>query len=396
MATNDIIYASFVPSEASLLTRTATSLYLAEFPELCSALARIFPYLLLIDNLLAVVTWSNDDPYKNFLIIVAYLTIVLYWNVLGYIVLPLILSICVSACAWSVSSVIYDSLHNEKPTLDEVIHSLHNITIRFEMLLRPIQRFPLKKRHFFTAFIMCTLLTPLHVFIMRRISSPQQYLWIGGVFFLTYHSPWLYAVRRLIWRLAYVRIFFYYLTGLDVKLDTNRMSYKGTSSIIHSPSSSDIEDFKCNLESLELSDDIKVLKKIMISPTKFEQIVRFDVLENERRWLALGWCKFLMHNERPLYCYASSMAEIPSIFSPDARIFPQLNDRDFYYEWKWIHSSWSVDKSFNDGESSDGWVYYDNNWANGSPEDGFSKYTRSRKWNRKALLTIVQKGEDHE
>ena len=39
---------------------------------------------------------------------------------------------------------------------------------------------------------------------------------------------------------------------------------------------------------------------------------------------------------------------------------------------------------------SEGWVFYDNKWNNGSAQDGWGKYTRRRKWCRDAELVDAQ------
>ena len=60
------IRATFEPTDTKLLTNTPTSRLLTESPKLSTALSQIFPYLLLIDNLLEILTWTNEDHYQNF------------------------------------------------------------------------------------------------------------------------------------------------------------------------------------------------------------------------------------------------------------------------------------------------------------------------------------------
>lgn len=393
---DESLYASFEPTEAKLLTSSSNSQLLMENPILSSALSNIFPYLLLIDNVLEIITWTNEDPYQNFLMLVIYSVLVMYWNFINYIILPLLISISFSCVVWSISSVIYDSKFNEKPTIDEVLHTLHNITIRFEMLLRPVQHVNINFKNFLTIFIMTIILTPFHILLTKTIIPPQKYLWFIGLFSLTYHSPWSFSIRRLLWRSVYVRIIAFYITGLDIKLDRkNQKNHHASNkniSRIHSPSTSDIEEDLNNENShkLQLLTDFKIIKKIIVSPTQLKQIVKFEILENERRWLGIGWSKFVLPNERPSYCYEQSLLMSPEPTTNNDVNFPfPIFENDLYsYLWEWQDDNWSLDHEFNKNKHKNGWVYFDNNWENESYEDGFSKYTRSRKWTRKAILLI--------
>lgn len=385
---DESLYASFQPSDAKLLTSSSHTQLLTEYPILSSALSNIFPYLLLIDNFLEIVTWTNEDPYQNFILIVLYSVIIMYWQILSYIIMPMLISVTFACFVWSISSIIYDSKFNERPTIDEVLHTLHNITIRFEMLLRPIQHFPMKKRNFVKAFIMTFLLTPIHVLLVKYVIPPQKVLWLTGLFMLTYHSPWSFSIRRLLWRSVYIRIFAFYVTGLDIKLDRTNQNHFMNISRIHSPNTSDIEDFDENQKPLQLLGDFKILKKTVISPTQLRQVVTFEILENERRWVGVGWSKFVLPGDRPSYCYEQSMKQSPSISNDESFNFPIFENDLYTYLWEWLETNWKVDKEFNKGKGSEGWVYYDNNWSTESYSDGFSKFTRSRKWIRKATLTI--------
>lgn len=394
MADDDVLVASFEPSDAKRLTNSTNTNLLVESPILASALSNIFPYLLLLDNVLEVITWTNDDPYQNFLFIVIYSWLVMYWHSISYIILPIIMSITFSALVWSISSVIYDSKFDEKPTIDEILHTLHNITIRFDMLLRPMKHIPFKFKNYVKLLVMSALLTPLHWFIVSYIVPPQKCVWFLGVFILTYHSPWAFSIRRLLWRSVYVRIAAVYLTGLDIKI-TKKYNPADFQSIsrVQSPTSSDIEE----LNNVPLLTDFKILKKSMVSPTQLKQIILFELLENERRWIGLGWSNLLLPNERANFVHEKSLAAAPSVENTrDDYPFPIFENDIYSYLWDWLDTDWRLDSDFNNKGSKDGWVYYDNNWTNGSNRDGFSKYTRSRKWIRKAILLIDKRETVHD
>lgn len=379
---DEVIYASFEPSEAKLLTTSSNTQLLMENPILSSALSNIFPYLLLIDNFLEVITWTNEDPYQNFLMIVIYSVIVMYWSVLNYFIIPILISISFSCLVWSISSIIYDSKYNEQPTIDEVLHTLHNITIRFELLLRPVQHVKLKFKNFFTIFLMTTILTPVNVGLVKTVIPPQKYLWFLGLFMLTYHSPWSFSIRRLLWRSVYIRLFVFYLTGLNIKLDRKNRPIHDKTNFKHLNEEEDAHN------QIQLLTDFTILKKVIVSPTQLKQIVKFEILENERRWLAVGWSKFLLPHDRPSYCYQQSLLASPEPSNDSTFPFPVFENDLYAYTWSWQDDKWTIDLEFNKNKDKEGWVYTDNNWENSDYQDGFSKYTRTRKWIRQAVLLI--------
>lgn len=380
------LYAKFEPSDALLLAGTSNNNLLVEFPTLASALAMIFPYLLLIDNFLEIITWTNDDPYQNFLFVILYLMIVMQWHFWSMVILPICLALAFSCIVWSVSSVVYDSKFDEKPTIDEVVYTLNNITVRFEMLLRPVQHIPFKFKNYVKMLGMSGLLTPLHIFILKKLISPQKYVWLCGLFVLTYHSPWSFTLRRLLWRSVYIRIFAVYITGVDVKLRREKAELNQPVSVLQSPALSDTED---NTGKVNVLSDFKILKKTMVSSTQFKQEVLFQVLENERRWFGLGWTNKLLPNERTNFVFERSLNPIESIFDDLAKFpFPMFENDLYKYEWKWLDEKWSLDRTFSGSSHMDGWLYYDKSWGNPRSRDGFSKYTRARRWVRKAALMI--------
>lgn len=366
------LIASFQPSESTLLTGSSNTQLLVENPILASALSQIFPYLLLIDNFLEIVTWTNDDQYQNFLMVVIYSCIVVYWNILSWLILPMLMAVTFSCLVWSISSVIYDSKYDEKPTIDEVLRTLYNITTRFEMLLRPVQHFPFKARNYVRIFMTTTLLTPLHVLLLTTIIPPQRFVWFAGLFVLTYHSPWSFSTRRLLWRSVYIRIITFYITGLDIRLKR-----------AHDAITTDEEDGLV----VPLLTDFKIIKKAVVSSTQLKQEVLFEILENERRWIGLGWSSILLPGERPNYCYDHSFSPSPQPTS-DKFPFPMFENDLYTYSWNWADKEWKIDTEYNKHKSKDGWMYFDNSWGTPSNQDGFLKYTRCRRWVRKANLSI--------
>ncbi|KAF3991263.1 hypothetical protein FT663_01712 [Candidozyma haemuli var. vulneris] len=389
---DEVVYAVFEPSEAKLLTTTSQSQLLVENPILASALSNIFPYLLLMDNLLEIVTWTNDDPYQNFLLMVLYSVLVLYWSSLKLLVLPLLMAASFSSIVWRTSTIIQDSKYGEKPTIDEVLQTLHNITVRFDLFFRPAKHLRFSRKNYAKFVVSAVLVTPIHAAIATTFLSPTVLTWLLGLFFLAYHSPWAYTIRHLLWRSLYIRLIAYYMTGLDIRLSRDQAKEKshGGISRVHSPSATDVEDEQASIlpDSTKITDnDFTIVKKVIASPTQLRQTVRFDILENERRWFGFGWSKLLLPNERASYCYQQSMRPSPDPQDDDFE-FPVCEHDLYNYQWQWMDDRWELDLEFNKSRYKTGWVYYDSNWDNPGYRDQSSKYTRTRKWTRRATLLI--------
>lgn len=394
MHSDDKLIADFSPSDAKLLSNSNNATILKDLPILALALCNLFPYLLLVDNSLEIITWTNEDPFVNFLVLVFFGLVTIYWNLVSHAALPLLYTLIFSSVVWTINSIILDSKFNERPTIDEVLNTLHNITVRIELSLRPVKRFPFKKKNFVRMYIVVLLITPIHVFLIR-VFSVHSFVLVSGLFILSYHSPWAYSIRRLFWRSIYVRLLAFYITGVNVTLDKAkpRPSYSSApNSSITTPSTSDVEE----LNSIPILADFKIIKKVIISPTRLKQITKFEVLENQRRWLGLGWTNLLLPNERPNWCFEKSLELSPAVTTEDTDEnfpFPVFPSDLYSYHWNWAEPIWKLDTEFNNHKDEAGWVYFDSKWGNEGYTDGFLRYARSRKWSRKAELIIDKQHE---
>lgn len=391
---DEVVYAVFEPLEAKLLQTTSQTNLLVENPILALALLNIFPYLLLMDNLLEILTWTNTDPYQNFLLLVGYSVLVLYWDTLKLLILPLLMAVLFLSVVWRTSTIINDSKYGEKPTIDEVLQTLHNITVRLEVFFRPARHVRFTRKNYVKFVFLAILLTPLHATVVSTFLLPVLLTWLLGLFFLLYHSPWAYAIRHLLWRSLYIRLIAYYMTGLDIRLsrDAGKEKSHSTISRVHSPNGTDVEeeqtgDLVPDAAKVSLNNDFTILKKVIASPTQLRQTVRFDILENERRWFGFGWSKLLLPNERASYFYEPLMRPLPDPQDDDFE-FPVFEHDLYKYQWQWMDDRWELDLEFNKSRYKTGWVYYDSNWANPVYRDQSNKYTRTRKWTRRATLLI--------
>ncbi|OBA24541.1 Pex24p integral peroxisomal membrane peroxin [Metschnikowia bicuspidata var. bicuspidata NRRL YB-4993] len=398
---DNIVYALFEPTEPKLLSTLTQAQLLVDNPLLASALSNIFPYLLVIDNALKIVTWTNDDPFLNILFVALYSVIVLYWKYLKYWFIPSLAALVFSSVVWNTSSIMHDAKFDEKPTIDEVLLTLHNITVRFELLLRPAKHLDMSMRNYIKMVLGAVILSPIHLVIVKFLFLPQTCLWFVGVLALTYHSPFSFAVRRLLWRSAYLRKVIYHLTGLNIRLMRSNYSSPTsraheTISRTHSPSGTDVEVQASSnpiADTVQAAINFVILKKVVVSLTQLKHVVRYDVLENERRWLGLGWSKYLLPNERASFCYEKLMLSAPDPHTDAEFVFPVYENDLFTYQWQWVDDKWSIDLEYNRSRFPTGWVYYDKNWGDQKYEDGFSRYTRTRKWTRRAILLIDKRAE---
>lgn len=397
---DDVVYAVFEPSESKLLPKVTQLQLLVQNPILASALSNIFPYLLLVDQALEIVTWTNENPYLNILIVAVYSVIVLYWSLLRLWILPIFMALAFSSMVWRVNSVVHDAKFGEKPTVEEVLLTLHNITVRMELLLRPARNVVLSNKNYVAMICGAVATTPVHVIVTKYLVTVETILWLAGLFFLTYHLPWSYAVRRLVWRSVYVRVAAQRLTGLDIRSARDAAGSKRPHSTIsrtHTPASTDIEDAAPSnvpaSDKAQMDNDFTVLKKVIESPTRLRQTVRFDVLENERRWLGLGWSKLLMPNERASFCFETLLASAPEPNTLEPFVFPVYENDLYSYSWQWMDDEWKLDLEYNRLRFQLGWVYCDTHWEDVRYYDGWLRYTRSRRWTRRAILVIDKAAE---
>ncbi|KLU87276.1 peroxin 23 [Magnaporthiopsis poae ATCC 64411] len=96
-------YAAFSPATLSgsttsaakrrstILVHQKSPLLLATPPQITRALAYSHPFLLPLNKLVGLLTWTTEDQWESFLLVVAFWTTVLYGDVLVRVVGPLLL-----------------------------------------------------------------------------------------------------------------------------------------------------------------------------------------------------------------------------------------------------------------------------------------------------------------
>ncbi|ODV87764.1 hypothetical protein CANARDRAFT_193407 [[Candida] arabinofermentans NRRL YB-2248] len=338
-------------------------------PSITSSLYGVFPFLVLLDRLMSVLTWTNKDPFFNFITIAIYMTIVLQWSYISIIGLPILISLGSCAIIWSVSTVVEDLKSEEfPPTLEEILDTLSNVSLRIEYYLKPSKVFIRMKssdkvKLLFSLFLM----TPVHVFLVTRIFQTRTLLLITGVGFLSYHSPWATATRNILWRSVLIRKISMFATGLEFSMVDK------------------------NLE-ISYLQDYKVIEPrgtgAPITSNPNGKILEFHVIENQRRWVGLGWCNIMLPFERAAFTNEKNVECCVDLQSFKFPHIPHLTGENC--KWKWLEENWRIDQKFCNYNKQDGWVYYNNNWEDPQYQDSLTRFTRSRLWTRRALVLVDQ------
>lgn len=339
-------------------------------PPVSKALIKAYPYLLIVNKMLLVATWTNDDYWLNVALMCGYGFFVVYFEVLvtwaGHLVLALVL-------VWYavLNNQIVDeaSLH---PTLDDVVHALSTTCTKADLLLSPVTQmgltaYDIKRLVFTTVF-----LTPVYLIATFLVVAPRTLLLVLGLFVISYHLAYMRVCRRVLWLVRGTRVLFFYLTGLDLLRARHSLLVAAAFAKVQKTTSS--------------AGDV---------PVRFTYVV----YENQRRWLGIGWTANLLSYERAPWTdeFLNELAPVEGFELPNAD----------GAVWRWVDKAWRLDLT-NDGAialpaskrskttanptSDEGFIFYDNVWKKPSTEDSFSKYTRRRRWIRTAEL-VFEKGE---
>ncbi|KAI5951977.1 hypothetical protein KGF54_005052 [Candida jiufengensis] len=346
-------------------------------PSVSKALVKAYPYLLIINKLLSIATWTNEDSWVNVVLICLYSFAVLYFENLvtwlGHIII---------VCIITLYALLNDKIIEETnlhPTLDDVVQALTSTCIKADILLMPITSLSLTaydvKRLLFTTLF----LTPIYLIITFLLIKPRIILLFTGIFLMTYHSSYSIIIRRIIWKIKLARLICFYLTGLDLSQTKN-----------HSL-------FAAAFAKVQNNNDGKPSSK----PVRFTYVI----YENQRRWLGIGWTSNLLSYERTPWTdeFLNESSSIDTFKLPNAIDDANLpiDSKMHGANWRWVDKTWRLDLT-NDGaitlpnskrskttanpSTDEGYIYYDNVWKKPSTDDTFSKYTRRRRWIRTAEL----------
>lgn len=335
-----LIHAQFVPSTYE----EHQSVFLKDTPpQVISALYSIYPFLIAANRILSFITWTTESYYRNFVLISVYVLLILHWNKYVIIILPTLIALIYCCLSWFIKTSFLDTKRERNsPTLEEIIDTLDNFSMRFKFMFN----FDLESITIKPLLINLSLITPFYVHLMKYYISFKIWFLCISLYLLIYYSNWFIALRRLLFRLKFIKQLLSFFTNESYSLINN-----------------EIEVTLINLNT----------KKTINANTK---IIEFHILENERRWIGLGWCKKLLFFDRSPYCTIDLKQS-----------FASLNDFQFRKlknyvnsKWVWIDKEWIIEKK--------GWTYYDNSWGNPQYFDSITKYTRSRNLKRQCYVVL--------
>ncbi|KAL9112993.1 MAG: hypothetical protein Q9227_002858 [Pyrenula ochraceoflavens] len=410
---------------STIIVHKKSPLLVATPPQITRALAYSHPFLLPLNKLAGLLSWSSGDPWESFLLVSAFWSVCMYgseivlWAGPILVVVGLILGMYSRRYSPLSSTSQTGEKHGQKgessegssrqhKSLDEIVETLHNFTARCNLLLDPFlrltdflstQRTPTSAttRPALTAlFIRILLVTPVWILLtlppLRLITTRRVVLSFGTII-LTWHSRPARVSRVILWRSLTVRRICGYLTGLSFS-DEPDSAPSSDNRLRATPTRSRSKS------QTNIASDIATKRRPDSSGVRFT----FILYENQRRWLGIGWTYSLLAYERAPWTdeHLNSAPpkdefELPDVESPNSR-------------WRWVEGSmWRIEGGTHnkpspsvkgstagtkaaDAKEDDGggWIYYDNKWNDGRRGvDSWGRYTRRRKWYRDAELVEV-------
>ncbi|KAL8729074.1 MAG: hypothetical protein Q9166_004991 [cf. Caloplaca sp. 2 TL-2023] len=408
-------YASFTPSQSYIspatkqrstnLVHKKSPLLIATPPSVTRALAFSHPFLLPLNKLVGLLSWTSGDPWESFLLVAGFWAVTLYGDTVIQWAGPLVLMVFLILGMYSrrysplSSSGWTGEKHNSQKdpsegtmkhqkSLDEIVETLAMFTSRCNTLLEPFLALTdfLSTQQSATSattrpaltslFIRILLLSPFWVVLTLpyvRIITAQRVVLSIGTLILSWHSRPARVSRTILWRSLTVRHAVSIITGLSLVGSSQQVPESKRTPPPLPP----------RHKSHEVVANAIAKKGAQSTGVRFT----FIVFENQRRWLGLGWTHSLLAYERAPWTdehlnptNSKDNYQLPSIEGATAR-------------WQWVEDSdWNIE-GIGKGKTvdeADGWIFYDNKWNDGRRgQDGWGRYTRRRKWYRDAELVEI-------
>ncbi|KAL2807866.1 integral peroxisomal membrane peroxin-domain-containing protein [Aspergillus granulosus] len=381
---------------SSIIVHRKSPLLVATPPPVTRALAYSHPFILPLNRLVGLLTWTTGDSYQSFLLVAAFWAVVLYgdaivlWAGPLLVVVGLILGMYwrryspLSTRAFSTEkhqqSAASESSTHRHESLDEIVEAMRTFTTRCNMLLEPLVDFTdflstqrtatsaTTRPALTTLFVRILFVTPVWIALTLPplyLITTRRVIMVVGSIILTYHSRTARVCRVILWRSLTIRRICAAITGLSFSLDADK------SHIMQS------HGHAANVATRRRGDS---------SGVRFT----FIIYENQRRWLGIGWTYSLFPSERAAWT-DEHLNPVPSKNEFDLPEVQSGNAR-----WRWVEGNeWRIDGADDDASDSKasdggGWIYYDSKWNDGRRGlDGWDRYTRRRKWCRDAELIEI-------
>jgi hypothetical protein len=432
---NPPTYATFSPStlgqstpqtklRSAILVHQKSPLLAATPPQITRVLAYSHPFILPLNKLVGLVTWTTGDPWESFLLVASFWAVVMYGDVVTryagpiIVVTGLILGMYtrryspLSSTGWTGEKgqkthkrVESDSDIKHHKSLEEIVDSLKLFTSRCNILLDPFLRltdFLSTQRTATSAttrpaltvlFIRILFVLPIWILLTLPpfyiLSTKRVVLAIGTVM-LSWHSRPARVTRTLLWRSRMTRRTCAFLTGLNFG-EIVSADKKGAPPLPPRKKSTQ-----------EVAASLAAKRRPESTGVRFT----FSIYENQRRWLGIGWTSSMLAYERASW----TDEHLNSVPPKEQFELPEVEGGQS--RWRWVQGSeWKIEGGDKDGKADKsvskedtGWIYYDNKvglrahyaqlrtlkkfqWRDGRRgQDGWGRYTRRRKWYRDAEL----------
>ncbi|KAL5118068.1 hypothetical protein ACEQ8H_004055 [Pleosporales sp. CAS-2024a] len=420
---NPPTYAAFTPAtlalgqstphiklRSAILVHQKSPLLGATPPQITRVLAYSHPFILPLNKLAALLTWTSGDAWESFLLVATFWATVLYGDAVTryagpiMVVSALILAMYtrryspLSSTGWTGEKRQKSHVRAESETdikhhksLEDIVDSLKLFTSRCNILLDPFLRltdFLSTQRTATSAttrpaltvlFIRILFVLPLWILLTLPpfyILSTKRVVLAVGTVMLTWHSRPARVTRTLLWRSRMTRRTCSFLTGLDFGPMTPAADRKGPPPLPPRKKSTQ-----------EVAASLAAKRRPESTGVRFT----FSIYQNQRRWLGIGWTSSMLAYERASW----TDEHLNPVPPKDQFQLPEVEGGQS--RWRWVQgSTWKIEtggdtkttpKKDDDDDDDAGWIYYDNKWRDGRRgQDGWGRYTRRRKWYRDAEL----------
>lgn len=352
---------------SSVIVNRKSPLLVATPPPITRALAHSHPFLLPLNKLAGLLTWSSGDSWASFLLVAGFWAIVLYSDAIILYAGPILVVISLILGMYSrrysplSSTGVTGEKHGRRKqtpeplsarhqkSLDDIVETMRELTTRCNILLGPLREMTdflstqssatsATTRPALTSLLIRIIcITPIWILLTLPpfyIITTRRVVLSVGTIILTYHSSPARVFRVLLWRSLTVRRICIFLTGLNFSTDKTAEKAADKSKTAQSNSHS----------------------TTIASSSKGEGGVRFTfiVYENQRRWLGIGWTYSLFPHERAAW----TDEHLNPVPSKDNFELPDTNGG--HAMWRWVEGSqWRIEGGDNTSDGG-GWIYYDN------------------------------------
>lgn len=377
---------------STIIVHRKSPLLVATPPAVTRALAYSHPFLLPLNRLVGLLTWTSGDPWESFLLVAVFWATTLYGSAIVLWAGPVLVVIGLMLGMYSrrYSPLSSTGLTGEKhghrrgvsdaaasqhhKTLDEIVESLREFTMRCTMLLEPLIEFTdflstqrtatsATTRPALTALLTrIILVTPIWILLtlppFYLITTRRVVICVGTVI-LTWHSKPARIARVILWRSLTVRRICSIITGLQFSSDLSNSKHDGLQT---SPTFalSSFNPFRTKTN--KVVTEVSTKRRRADSPG-----VRFTFIlyENQRRWLGIGWTTSLFAYERAAW----TDEHLNPAPSKDEFELPEVPGG--HSRWRWVAGSeWRIEGvdpngkrsgklNKNDDQDDGGWIYYD-------------------------------------